>query len=464
MKSLARKDPSGADNLVKQVIVKANGVFLWVTVVVISLLRGLTHNDSIQFLEKRLNEIPETLEGVYDRILASVEPIYRERGSRIFQFKFATERIGSPMPTNLAFHYALAFDLQEALSKPLAKETLSPAVHRDFSERDLVLKNHEKIEPIIATSCGGLLEAKLVRHTYHDSDVQEESRGIQIEVQWIHRTAHDYVETPQVWEKILSQTEKFPGDPFDPHLALTMSYVSVLKDPFLGFGDELWLLESLNKSWYAVSDHVNFMYPNSTRIQIQVLEEFDRVATNTLYLMRNQGSFKTSQVHWSNWQLPAIWKTSFLYRVIEDGLCWYLQLKVQEDSWIKTISGTGSPLLAYCFLLHYGIGSINDWCEIIDILIKNGWHPGEMYEGFTVWEYWIYLLAKAPQWDFELSNMDNIERATMTMLWSGVDLNVQPIRNSEIWNRIFPASEMTRYSSVECHIIRDQTVRIGLDR
>lgn len=129
MRLFAGKDPSGAKRLVEQVILKANGVFLWVTLVVTSLLRGLTHNDSIQFLEKRLNEISANLEGVYDRMLSSVEPVYQERGSKIFQFKFARERINYIMPTDSIFHYALGFDLREALSKPLATETLaSPSV------------------------------------------------------------------------------------------------------------------------------------------------------------------------------------------------------------------------------------------------------------------------------------------------------------------------------------------------
>jgi hypothetical protein len=51
--------------LVEEIVEKANEVFLWVKLVVQSLLAGLGNRDSITDLQRRLRELPSDLEKLY---------------------------------------------------------------------------------------------------------------------------------------------------------------------------------------------------------------------------------------------------------------------------------------------------------------------------------------------------------------------------------------------------------------
>lgn len=84
-KALKAKDDRSQD-LVQEIVDKAQGVFLWVILVVGSLLTGLSNADRICDLQKRLREFPETLEKFFAHMIASVEPIYREQTAQAFTY------------------------------------------------------------------------------------------------------------------------------------------------------------------------------------------------------------------------------------------------------------------------------------------------------------------------------------------------------------------------------------------
>ncbi|KAF6810402.1 hypothetical protein CSOJ01_06343 [Colletotrichum sojae] len=63
---------------------KSAGVFLWVALVVRSLLAGLPNHDRVEDLQRRVDELPVDLEEFYQRIFDSIEPRYRELSSQLF--------------------------------------------------------------------------------------------------------------------------------------------------------------------------------------------------------------------------------------------------------------------------------------------------------------------------------------------------------------------------------------------
>ena len=71
--------------LVEEVVQKAQGVFLWVFLVMRDLLEGITYNDSIKTMRARLESLPQDLEGFFPHILLDVPNIYREQTARTFQ-------------------------------------------------------------------------------------------------------------------------------------------------------------------------------------------------------------------------------------------------------------------------------------------------------------------------------------------------------------------------------------------
>ena len=71
-------------DLVSQIARQAEGIFLWVHLVVKSLLHGIDNSDNFEVLESRLKRVPSSLMGLYRHLLEHIEPQYLEEASRIF--------------------------------------------------------------------------------------------------------------------------------------------------------------------------------------------------------------------------------------------------------------------------------------------------------------------------------------------------------------------------------------------
>jgi hypothetical protein len=81
---LAQEDPQTVFKLVKEIVTKADGVFLWVRLVVKSLLDGLSNRDSISDLQRRLRLLPPDLEGLYTHMLDLIDGFYVVKASEMF--------------------------------------------------------------------------------------------------------------------------------------------------------------------------------------------------------------------------------------------------------------------------------------------------------------------------------------------------------------------------------------------
>lgn len=73
---LREKSPTHAEMIVSEISTAADGVFIWVYLVVRELVRGLSNKDSLLTLQKRLRAIPKDLNEYFDRMLKSIEDVY----------------------------------------------------------------------------------------------------------------------------------------------------------------------------------------------------------------------------------------------------------------------------------------------------------------------------------------------------------------------------------------------------
>jgi len=87
---LSRYD-SGYSLLVDEVARRAQGVFLWVFLVVRDLMEGLTYNDTIKTMRRRLEGFPETLEEFFRHMLNSVPKFYRIQTVRALQVAMSVD-------------------------------------------------------------------------------------------------------------------------------------------------------------------------------------------------------------------------------------------------------------------------------------------------------------------------------------------------------------------------------------
>jgi hypothetical protein len=80
---LQETDDSTPD-LVKDVVNAASGVFLWVYLVVQSLIDGLTNGDRILDLQRRLRVLPKTLKEFFKSIFNNIDEFYMEQTAHMF--------------------------------------------------------------------------------------------------------------------------------------------------------------------------------------------------------------------------------------------------------------------------------------------------------------------------------------------------------------------------------------------
>jgi hypothetical protein len=182
MQELCAVEPVEAPKLVDELVMKSDGVFLWVSLVVKSLLNGFTNSDRISFLRRRLEEIPSKIESLYRYMLIQIEPIYHEEDWKLFSI------------ASLAFHQESLYsgDGIDALHMSFAidegTESIVSAPMHLLTEEE-VTRRVQWINIRLKVSCAGLLE--LNQWSTH-VPMGEFSN---LKVQYIHRTARDFLDT-----------------------------------------------------------------------------------------------------------------------------------------------------------------------------------------------------------------------------------------------------------------------------
>ncbi|KAK4220645.1 hypothetical protein QBC38DRAFT_175641 [Podospora fimiseda] len=83
--------PQEADSLKSQIIDKSEGIFLWLALVVATLLEGLTEGDILdpKDLQAALDELPQDLSKLYSSIWSRIKPEYVAESSQLLQIRRA---------------------------------------------------------------------------------------------------------------------------------------------------------------------------------------------------------------------------------------------------------------------------------------------------------------------------------------------------------------------------------------
>jgi len=155
MQRLAIIEPEETPKLIREIVTYADGVFLWVKLVVVSLLKGLGNHDQISDLRSRLNSLPRDLEQLYQLMILRVDESYRNEASRIFQLvATAAEKIPdnwySVCPLTIL---GLALAEEKDLNMVITAHVNCLSLHEANSLCEMM--RHR-----VTTGCGGLLEVQ----------------------------------------------------------------------------------------------------------------------------------------------------------------------------------------------------------------------------------------------------------------------------------------------------------------
>lgn len=93
---LSLQDPLPMTELIQEVVTKAEGVFLWVQIVVRDLLKGIRNRDSVPDLWGRVVSFPREIEPLYRHIISQIDERYLLWASKAFQIVRASREIIMP--------------------------------------------------------------------------------------------------------------------------------------------------------------------------------------------------------------------------------------------------------------------------------------------------------------------------------------------------------------------------------
>jgi hypothetical protein len=393
------------DALLLDVVTKARGVFLWVEIVVRSLIEGLTNEDQLSDLQSRVDAFPEELEDLYEHMMKKVNPIYRKHSSRLFRIMrtFQTRRHGEAdhdkMQARLTVRKLMfaSGDVQTALESnigPLALEE-QRAQYRNL---ELRLKTH----------CSGLLEIvhKEYLGLWYPGDLPDcpQMKELESSVEYIHRTARDYLEQPHVWAKILVDSREGSKD-FDPYLNLLVGIILALKKaPVLHDRQEV-----INSSLSVIRlveeamGYAIFVQQDSRSEMVALIDEVESVMATHWNswlrgIMRPENVSKGVPDHFSDlvysgWSedtdnpLSEHYPGSILTLAVRFGLVEYVGIKFNQGS--ASAKRDGIPLLDYAarpLSQHITFGADVAPLRMITMLFLEGADPNESFGGRTPWE------------------------------------------------------------------------------
>lgn len=167
-------------SIAEQVAERAQGVFLWVYLVVRSLKRDLQSEESFEHLQRRIDELPPTLSQWFQKIFERIDPIYRMETARLLLVTlFLEDNDLAPLPL-LAYHCLEA----EVHNPSYAVES----VHVDAAPTALSdLPNAQRIAAMrLNDRCRDLMQPRTDRN-YKVDTVHRVHLG------FLHRTVRDFL-------------------------------------------------------------------------------------------------------------------------------------------------------------------------------------------------------------------------------------------------------------------------------
>lgn len=369
---LSSENPEAAPAFTREILEKADGVFLWVNIVVRSLLSGIRNRDGLEDLWERLRAMPKELEPLYSYLLGSIEPLYLPWVSKTLQILRNNLDLGQ-------YPFGKSYPAGDGVV-PLTVRSLffaiEPAMQNctqawlDARCRDISVR--------LTARCAGLLE--LSNPMNPRNSWGGDSRGQSLLVRYFHRTARDFLEQETHWCKILLQTA---STDFNPNVSMMRS---CLRSMQFAIANNLWYNPMLANDFFIYSYHADSDY-KSRATQTFLL---DKMADIDLMAYQSGLAFQVS--------LDMKGCQNFLELATVYGLREYLAAKVIGASREKE----EATILLRC-LLSGGHNLLQrrlplPRIEVVSLLLDLGADPngagGTQSLSHSPWELTLYFFAE----------------------------------------------------------------------
>lgn len=193
-------EDNGFEDLVQDIVHRAQGVFLWVYLVLDSLCDGLTNGDDVELLRARVRRIPSDLEDFFRLIINGIEEIYREKMAKTFQVVLQASETLTLMGLSFLDNRG-----DYVLDEPVQR-----------MDKYEIMSRNAKTKRRVEGRYKGLLEV---------TTSPSATDFFNFKVDFFHRTVHDFIRMADV-QRLLAQYLP-PG--FDPNIALCRIYLAMIK-------------------------------------------------------------------------------------------------------------------------------------------------------------------------------------------------------------------------------------------
>ncbi|KAH8743864.1 hypothetical protein F5882DRAFT_342796, partial [Hyaloscypha sp. PMI_1271] len=169
--------------LVSSIAAKASGVFLWVFLVVRSLLECLSDGSYPEDLKNIIETYPQELHELYEHMFERMKPSHRGEAFRIFQAIHLAQDVETKIPSALRLSFLDRSQPHSSITSPLEVLTADGLQERLTS-----------FETRLRSRCCGLFEVQ-----YHERlSSQEISETREGRVTYLHRTVSDFLNDPGI--------------------------------------------------------------------------------------------------------------------------------------------------------------------------------------------------------------------------------------------------------------------------
>lgn len=389
-------DAKGVERLSQDIVRAAAGVFLWVRLVVRSLLEGIQNYDRAPDLQRRLQALPQDLEALFSHMLHNVPAEYKLESSRIFQL--------------VTSHYSAPDERVplSALTLGLAEEHCAQAPGLTISELPEAARHYieEQVAGRLRSRCAGLLEIQLRDDRYPQSANVEDYYPPVPCVEYLHKSVADFLGRGDIRADILQYTR---GTDFNAEISLLQAAVQRVRGSKsdLVKGDHLW--SSLKRAMIYARGAENSTKSGST----QLLDELDTCMTEHFRsivppeipdeLKSDNGCQMTSWYDCIAFHIVRQFESpdqgTFMSFVIEEGLALYVQTKLTQIG-RQGIRKRGRPLLHYACDVGTARYHSDQMArvKIVQCLLKYGADTMERWgeANKTAWERALVIRTKDP--------------------------------------------------------------------
>ncbi|KAJ4854378.1 AAA domain-containing protein [Trichoderma breve] len=285
-----------ATQLLTDIVQRANGVFIWVSIVVQHLLALLLQGQSISQARQTLKALPSDISSLYDIMWASISPKNLFDASYMMQVLNAAE---GPLP------WFTMWLIEESRFASVNINDLPD----DDSWKDVAIKS---------------LKRKLAARTKCILEINADTSGGFVD--FIHRTARDWAMQPENWQLICSSSAEF-----DPHLCILKAETLIVSHQGLGeqgdFWDTvaraLWHASEVKDSPKNTLDFVNSL--NSFNAQVDRL--FQTTSTGWAMVGKYANHWSAGQDNKHRWRI----QNTFLGLAAQFSILPYIKAVTRSD-------------------------------------------------------------------------------------------------------------------------------------